>query len=668
MFQSPSCALMNLDSKIVQMSFSSPLLLVSTLNRCYVCDTVLEQYKQIGNKPRDGEFGACFFKMHITDTKVLVEAKRQENISNIKQVFSISGEVNNGLNDYDCLPKIYCARPSSRLWEVTATGIVMKTHQFKEALAIPPLPVCKPSIGKPLKLKKQDQTWPVQSISYAQLSVINHKYLFSYTSNGLYVFDPENAQVILWNDEFPDIFMAHILDDKIYLMTSSGVFHCLTLESVDTLILKVYDRKLYKECLEMCQILRPQLMSSAVEKSCDVDIKESVDISETLVPIISLIKSNHNTQPIKLESGIVIVNPGNKNFNNEPILFPDRRLQDRQSLEELEDLLISTTINGSYGSSNTHTKSKEKNVNIKDHSVKNGLSQKSDGTVELTKSDEALSLQKTICNVQTDLESLHISIISQMKPDVTEKQLEEMLNLFVKTLDNIKKKYEVSSELQNYLFEVIRSAELNYCNSLLENLSVELLHQIENQEILHQLVKIFIDVNASKYTECFCSFPYPMFGTGTSKSSEPKFHDIGKILLEKLCTVESDNTYLKICNHIPYMWRSYLILQGYPKQDIPDSLLKQCFQTRDNLVLSSILSLLDNHQWRLIAHSLENIKNGRCINCGKPYETDRISSKEFSIDWPGVTHFIVKKQGPKKAMTFLSKVSENLPQVVFDKR
>lgn len=667
MFQSSSFVLMNLDSKIVQMNIVSSLLLVSTLNRCYICDTVLEQYKQIGNKPRDGEFGACFLKTtHTGPSKSSAEAaKTPQPVSNVKQVFRMSREVVNGIDEAS-LPKVYCARPGSRLWEVTATGTVVKTHQLKEALAIAPLPVYKPSIGKLLKLKKKDQAWPMQSINFPQLLVINRKYLFSFTSIGLYVFDPGNAEVVLWNDEFPDILMAHTIDDKIYLMTTTGVFHCLTLASINHLILKLYGKKSYKECLEICQILKPQLVSSVKqqEQPCDVDFKESTDISDILVPIVAMIKSNQNTQPMKLESGIVVVNNGNKNSSNDDdsILYFGKRAEETENVNDLSDLFTSLNTNGTSDSPIAHKKSKDGNHYTEESATTNGLSQE-------TRGDEASSLQIIISNIQTDLLSLHLSISSQMKPDITEKQLEEVIKLFVDTLDNVMKKYdEVSSELQNYLFKVIHSAQLHYSNSLLENVPLELLRRTENREILKQLVKIFVEINSLKYVECCCGFPYPVFGTGASKSTEPKFLDIGRVLLDKLLLYESDDACLQFCNKIPYMWRDYLFLKEYTKQRIPDVLLQQCLQIRDNLVLSLMLPLLDTQQWKVAAQCFENIKNGRCVSCGKPYDGEQVSCKEFDVDWPGIIYYIVKKHGCSKAMTFLRKVHENLPQVVFEKR
>lgn len=78
--------------------------------------------------------------------------------------------------------------------------------------------------------------------------------------------------------------------------------------------------------------------------------------------------------------------------------------------------------------------------------------------------------------------------------------------------------------------------------------------------------------------------------------------------------------------------------------------------------------MLDERQWKIAAQCFENIKNGRCIGCGKPYDSDQISTKDFAIDWPGVIHLIIKKQGPSQAMAFLSTVNQNFPHVFFEKR
>ncbi|KAJ8675429.1 hypothetical protein QAD02_011215 [Eretmocerus hayati] len=670
MFQSSSFALMDLDSKIVQMNFDSSLLLISTLNCCYICDTVYEQYKAIGNKPRDGEFGACFFRTHNSYVETLEESRQQEYASSIKQVFSMNDEeVENEFVPKDCLPKIYCARPGSRLWDVTATGTVTKTHQFKEALAIAPLPVYKPSIGKSFRLRNQNQPWLAQSINFPQLHVINHRFIFSYTSNGLYVFDPENAKVVLWNDEFPDIFMAHIVNDKIYLMTSSGVFHCLTLACIDSLILKLHERKLYKECLEMCQILRPQYMNSIDGKLCDLDITQGASTPEILVPIISLIKSNLDTQPLRLESGIVLVNAGDRDLKKDSMSFSNRRLEVTQNLDEIEDLFSSLNTDNTTYSSVVHVEPKkeklknEKNVERTNDDASQVVKEDNDRDEE----DSATPLSKTMCSMQADLASLYLSIGSEMTPDITVDELKALIENFFKTLESVKEKYEVSNELKSYLDEIIRSAELYYCNSLLEHLPIELIDRIDEVEVLEQIVKMLSNVNESKHHECCCGFPYPVFDSDRNKPVQPNFYNVGKALLQKLSVLGEDTVCLKMCNQIPFMWRDYLDFKGYPKKHIPDDLLRHCIQVRDSLLTSTVLPVLDNRQWKLVSQCLDRIKDRRCINCNRLYDIKQASSKEFSIDWTGVIQSITKKQGPRYAMSFLSKIHKNLPRVSFDK-
>lgn len=64
----------------------------------------------MGQKERDGEYGACFFPQN----RGLVAGQP---------------------------PLLYCARPGSRMWEANFNGDVLSTHQFKQLLACPPLPL-----------------------------------------------------------------------------------------------------------------------------------------------------------------------------------------------------------------------------------------------------------------------------------------------------------------------------------------------------------------------------------------------------------------------------------------------------------------------------------------------------------------------------------------------
>lgn len=60
MFNVPAFVFMQVDSAVVSVSCHGDRLLVSSQTRCYVCDTTREQYRQVGTKLRDGEYGACY--------------------------------------------------------------------------------------------------------------------------------------------------------------------------------------------------------------------------------------------------------------------------------------------------------------------------------------------------------------------------------------------------------------------------------------------------------------------------------------------------------------------------------------------------------------------------------------------------------------------------------
>ncbi|CAC5387495.1 HPS5 [Mytilus coruscus] len=83
----PPEIILRLDSPICQVDFSEDKLLVSTLHKCYLCYTSRQKFTHIGTKSREGEYGACFYRQPSTG-----------------------------------LYRIYCARPGSRIWEVSFYG------------------------------------------------------------------------------------------------------------------------------------------------------------------------------------------------------------------------------------------------------------------------------------------------------------------------------------------------------------------------------------------------------------------------------------------------------------------------------------------------------------------------------------------------------------------
>lgn len=192
LFQSPPTTLMRLDSRVVQLSFAQDRLLASTLTRCYLGDTIREKFTQVGKKLRDGEFGGCFYS---------------------------------GIKPQDSLC-IYAARPGSRLWQADLKGSVLKTHQFKEALSTAPAKLvtyrCDVSLFE--RPSSSASTSAFSKLLTVWASNQNFPFLISWSSNGLYVINPQGGEIVLWNDQLRDVKDVKCVRNNIYVQLHSDEF------------------------------------------------------------------------------------------------------------------------------------------------------------------------------------------------------------------------------------------------------------------------------------------------------------------------------------------------------------------------------------------------------------------------------------------------------------
>ncbi|KAL0111158.1 hypothetical protein PUN28_012816 [Cardiocondyla obscurior] len=653
MFQTPACTLMNLDSSIVQLSFLSPLLLVSTLARCYVCHTVLEQYKQIGNKPRNGEFGACFYRR---ENATLSAQKEERNVNNVRSAFNLIAD-----NDSNILgenhSRIFCARPGSRLWEVSSDGTVVKTHQFKEALAIPPVTIFQSNSTFESSQKEETvREWPPQSVNFSHLFVL-HKYLFSYTSSGLYIIDPANTSMLLWSNVYTNISMTAIVDDRIYLMTCDNEFHCLALTLLDNLILRLYSREQYSECLNACFLYKSQLLKAIGTKEI-IEFFEVEDLprdEKTLLrPLITLLQANGDNKPAKLDSGIVVV-------HSETDRFTDRKTNGCEMMSSSQSPEIS-----SDDSSEMRVESRKDRK--EDFTKGNILRAASENILNSDYSREALDtkdddyqkedFQENVTHrVQSDLRSIY-DLTNSIRPDMSEKEIEEVILETDKRMKTVKDSYRDSPGLQNFVYEVTRAAELHYYNTFLENASTELIDSTGNDYVVRHFARAFIEINASTYARCSCGYPCPM-----DKTVEPKFLTVGESLIKKYAN-DLPKECSNICDKIPYMWRMYLPIR-IERCKALDDVLRQCFQTRDNVVLSFLLPALNEQQWSCVAMCLNEIKDGTCLFCAMPLTNK--SDYGVLIDWSGIATEIMRSKGPDEAMMFLIKLESMVPDIHLDR-
>lgn len=198
-------AILMLDSKIVQIDGFNDFLLVSSLTKTILCNNEREEFKQIGNRPRDGSFGACF----TIDFESL--ESQQSKISTIDEY------------EYDRLlmdnVMIYCTRPGMRLWQVDLSGNVLKTHQYKNAnfpgAQVNLLHDAPPPDSSPSMMDKTNQ--------FQYIKALNNIFVFTWNSSGFYVIDPNHSKILFWTNEFSGLIVAvKVIDSSIYVYLKDG--------------------------------------------------------------------------------------------------------------------------------------------------------------------------------------------------------------------------------------------------------------------------------------------------------------------------------------------------------------------------------------------------------------------------------------------------------------
>ncbi|NXL89174.1 HPS5 protein, partial [Alectura lathami] len=240
------------DSRVVQLDYLDGRLLISSLTRTYLCDTErqvvfsLEKFWKIGNKERDGEFGACFFPV--------------------------------GKNSGNQQPLIYCARPGSRMWEVNFDGEVQSTHQFKQLLSSPPLPV----VTLRTDPHYTGSSCSPQSLSFPKLLYLSEHYVVTWTERGIYVFVPQSVQVLLWS-EVKDIQDIAVYKSELFCLHTNGKVVHLSLLLVDRCVERLIRRGFWTLAARVCCLFQSSIISCRARKNLPLDklehLKSQLDAS-----------------------------------------------------------------------------------------------------------------------------------------------------------------------------------------------------------------------------------------------------------------------------------------------------------------------------------------------------------------------------------------------------
>uniref|UniRef100_A0A671WPS2 Hermansky-Pudlak syndrome 5 protein homolog n=1 Tax=Sparus aurata TaxID=8175 RepID=A0A671WPS2_SPAAU len=223
------------DSRVVQLGYQDGRLLVSSLSRCYLCDTDREKFWRVGNKERDGEYGACFFPQN---RGLLVGQP----------------------------PLLYCARPGSRVWEASFNGEVLSTHQFKQLLACPPLPL--------ITYRNEPHYNPAQkssqSIAFPKLLYLGDQNLLTWTDSAVYIFTPQNGQVLLWT-EVKDLVDIVVYRSELFCLHGSGRLSHLSLLSAERCVERLLRRESWPLAAVVCCMFQHTITTGRARKSIPID-------------------------------------------------------------------------------------------------------------------------------------------------------------------------------------------------------------------------------------------------------------------------------------------------------------------------------------------------------------------------------------------------------------
>lgn len=200
--------ILELEDPIVQIDGFNDFLLISSTTKTILCNNEREEFKQLGNRPREGSFGSCF----------VIDFEALENHEN--KLAAIDEETYESMLMKNVI--IYCSRPGMRLWEINLNGNILKTHQYKNAnfsaqqihllMSNNKTPSADSS---PLMVDKTNQF----QIAYSLLN----RFVFTWNECGFYIISPKESKIIFWSNEFDGaISNAKIFGSSIYLYLKDG--------------------------------------------------------------------------------------------------------------------------------------------------------------------------------------------------------------------------------------------------------------------------------------------------------------------------------------------------------------------------------------------------------------------------------------------------------------
>lgn len=684
MFQSSSQTIMSLDSRICQLDIKASMLLVSTLTRCYICDTSQEQYRQIGQKLRDGEYGACFYnkektQFNTTQTSQDITELKKYNIVVGDTGFAVSKDLENTL--------IYCARPSSRLWEATIDGTVIRTHQYKQVLAKKPMTIVSVESYTNENVSRENtfDEGEGQSINFPKIYSMNGA-IFSFKKDALYFLNLDNVDDTMWFS-YKDIIDCKVYHDMIYLWLANGSLVNFRFMKLQKFLVKCYIDEKYILCTELCTLFKDYLLENELSDKLHilVGLRDKIQSKEALKNIEDVLERFDNlmtNEATQMKSGIYVVD---NTYHKSSLLEEDESSQkfsednmfttlSPEAIQAFKDL--SVTVSDKFTSSKKMLKEKwedfegkMKNLSTEKHTIQELSLPKRvippDTEYEPNLVDEDIIYKESsqqaieIDNNSLEQDKVCKSMYQYFRLSLVGKESERS-NL-VSTIESyacdIRQIYELMLQLEQYCISVGDVEESKFVpnNIFLIYLSSsdqknDLLDSIIQDE---ELYKYFVDscISVNMKTQklsnigCECGFPLPY----TRTNQAPAFSELIDEFIERQWSNHSRDQCYETCKRMPYLWRKILYLRR--NEDLLN-VLRILLQMLDENLLHSFLPQFTLESWDRAIQLYATLHANMCLNCNKKFH--HISVKDM-LSWDDLGALIIKSVGGRNAVNVLKK-------------
>lgn len=198
-------------------------------------------------------------------------------------------------------------------------GKVIATQQYKNSLNVPPTPLVKLNETNLNYNETGTDAEKEKGFNFNKLGIINDKYIFTFTSDALYVFDPERLDLVLWNNDVRNIVDVKCFQDTLYVWSSHNKVNVFTLSPLDKCLLRLYFNENYLTCARLTIHFANHLLNSPAllhslhhlnDLSSKLKRYDNIDnLNENLQPILNeLSKYSQENRVVKLNSGIYVVN------------------------------------------------------------------------------------------------------------------------------------------------------------------------------------------------------------------------------------------------------------------------------------------------------------------------------------------------------------------------